>query len=115
MPVTTDVQNPRVGYLNNSVNLTCEFAEGSTAVGCIFSFTGVTTQQIFVVNRSGDSPVASTCAIARAFANNADYTWSAYDDIGGVPVTVELIAVDNQGVVITQPMLHVIHPNVNSV
>ena len=96
LPVTTDVQNPSVRYVNNSVNLTCEFAEGSTAEGCLFNFTGVTTQQSFFVNRSGDSPVASTCAIARAFANNTDYTWSAFDDIGGVPVTVELIAVDSQ-------------------
>ena len=90
------MQNPSVRYVNNSVNLTCEFAEGSTAEGCLFNLTGVTTQQSFFVNRSGDSPVASTCAIARAFANNTDYTWSAFDDIGGVPVTVELIAVDSQ-------------------
>ena len=96
LPVTTDVQNPSVRYVNNSVNLTCEFAEGSTAEGCLFNFTGVTTQQPFFVNRSGDSPVASRCAIARAFANNTDYTWNAFDDIGGTPVTVELIAVDSQ-------------------
>ena len=82
-------------YLNNSVNLTCEFAEGSTAVGCIFSFTGVTEQEIFVVNRSGDSLMATSCAMASAFANNTDYTWSAFDDIGGVPITVQLIAVNS--------------------
>ena len=34
--------------------------------------------------------------IARAFVNNADYTWSAFDDIGGVPIAVKLIAVDSQ-------------------
>ena len=48
------------------------------------------------MNRNRDSPVASTCEIAKAFANNADYTWSAFDDIGGVPIAVELIAVDSQ-------------------
>lgn len=95
-PVTTDVQNPSVRYVNNSVNLTCEFAEGSTAEGCIFNFTGVTSQQSFFVNRSEDSDVASRCEITRAFANNTDYIWSVFDNAGEVPVTVELIAVDSQ-------------------
>ena len=94
LPVTTDVQNPSVRYVNYSVNLTCEFAKGSAAEGCLFNFTGATTQQSFFVNRNGDSPVASTCAIARAFANNTDYTWSASDIIGGVPIMVELSLVD---------------------
>ena len=90
------MQNPSVRYVNNSVNLTCEFAEGSTAEGCIFNFTGVTSQQSFFVNRSGDSDVASRCEITRAFANNTDYIWNAFDNVGEVPVTVELIAVDSQ-------------------
>ena len=63
---------------------------------CIFNFTGVTSQQSFFVNRSGDSDVASRCEITRAFANNTDYIWSAFDNVGEVPVTVELIAVDSQ-------------------
>ena len=96
LSVTTDVQNPRVRYLNNTINLTCEFAEGSTAEGCLFNFTGVTTHEIFVVNRSGDSTAASTCTISKAFANNTDYMWSAFDFNGGVPIKVELIAVDSQ-------------------
>ena len=69
---------------------------GRRQKGASLTSQGVTTEQSFYVNRSADSPVASTCAIARAFANNTDYMWSAYDDMGGVPVTVELIAVDSQ-------------------
>ena len=96
LPVTTDVQNPSVRYVNNSVNLTCVFAEGSTAEGCLFNFTGpgINTQQSFFVNRSGDSSIATSCESTREFANNTDYMWSASDTTGGISIVVELILVD---------------------
>ena len=40
--------------------------------------------------------MATSCAIAMAFANNTDYMWSAFDYIGGVQITVKLNAVDSQ-------------------
>ena len=99
LSVTTDVQNPRVRYVGTNLNLslTCDFAEKSTAEGCLFNFTGINTEpQSFLVNRVGDSPMASACTMANAVANNMNYMWSAFDAIRGVPITVELIAVDNQ-------------------
>ena len=91
LPVTTDVQNPRVKYVGESLNLTCDFAEGSTAEGCFFNFTGVNTEsQTFFVKRSGNSSVAWSCAMADADADDLNYMWSAFDDIEGVPITVEL-------------------------
>lgn len=51
LPVTTDVQNSRLRYLNNSINLTPRSIDSS---GCIFSFIGVTTQQLgFGIDRNG--------------------------------------------------------------
>ena len=83
---------------NHNLSLTCEFAEGSTAESCLFNFTGVTTQrsQTFMVYKFGDSPIATTCAVANATAGDMNYMWSAFDDIGGVPITVKLIPVDSQ-------------------
>ena len=98
LPVTTDVQNPRVRYVGANLNLslTCDFAEGSTAEGCYFNFTGVTTQQSFFVNRSKNSSeaYASSCHMANAVADNTDFVWSAFDDIGGVSIPVNLTEVD---------------------
>ena len=92
--VTTDVQNPRVRYVGFNVNLTCEFAEGSTAEVCFFNFTGMTAQQTFLVNRAVNTSVASSCAMTDAVADNVDFGWSAFDNIAGIPITVELIPVD---------------------
>ena len=95
--VTTDVQSPQVRYVGANFNLTCEFAEGSTAELCFFNFTGINTEpHTFLVNRAVNSSVASSCAEADAVADDMNYMWSAFDDIGGVPLTVELIAVDSQ-------------------
>ena len=47
--------------------------------------------------------MASSCAMADAVADDKNYMWSAFDDIGGVPVTVELIAVDSQECLPMQP------------
>ena len=97
LSVNTGVQNLRVKYIGAFLNLTCEFAEGSTAEVCFFNFTGINTEpQTFLVNRAVISSVASSCAMADAVADDKNYIWSAFDDIGGVPVTVELIAVDSQ-------------------
>ena len=98
LKVTTDVQNPQVRYVGDNFNLTCEFAEGSTAEGCFFNFTGIIYgAQTFFVNRSGNSSVATTCAMADAtVADDKNYMWSAFDDIGGVPITVELIPFDSR-------------------
>ena len=96
LQVTTDVQNPKVRFIGANVNLTCDFAEGSTADGCFFNFTGYNTDlepQSFFINRSGNSSVATTCDVADAPADDKNYEWSAFDDIGGVPITVELIPV----------------------
>ena len=83
-------------YVGVGVNLSCDFAEGSTAEGCFFNFTGITTVQTFFVNRSGNSSVATTCAVTYAAADDKNFVWSAFDDIGGVSITVELIPVDSQ-------------------
>ena len=40
--------------------------------------------------------MATSCDVANATADNVDFMWHAFDDIGGVPVTVELIAVGSQ-------------------
>lgn len=96
LPVTTDVQNPRVRYVGTNFNLTCDFAEGSTAEGCFFNFTGVKTEpQTFFVNRIGNSSVATNCTEAETAADDKNYNWSAFDDIGGVSITVKLIPVDS--------------------
>ena len=94
LPVTTDVQNARVRYVGTNLHLTCDFAEGSTAEGCYFNFTGVTTQQSFFVSRSENSSEVSSCAMANAVANNTDFLWSAFDDIGGVSIPVNLTEAD---------------------
>lgn len=95
LQVTTDVQNPQVRYVGTNVNLTCEFAEGSTAEGCFFNFTGYNSEpQTFFVKKSGNSS-ASACAMANAAADDKNYMWSAFDNIGGVAITVELIPVDS--------------------
>ena len=97
LSVTTDVQNPRVKYVGAFLNLTCEFAEGSTAEVCFFNFTGINSgPTTFVVNRTGNSSMASSCAMANTTADDNNYMWSAFDDIGGVPVTVELIDSQDQ-------------------
>jgi len=96
LPVTTDVQNPRVRYINTNLNLSCNFAEGSTAEGCFFNFTGLSKEQSFFVNRTGDSLVVSACAVAGAVADNVDFTWSAFDDGGDIPIAVTLVPVDSQ-------------------
>ena len=84
-------------YVGAFLNLTCEFAGGSTAEVCIFNFTGINKEpQTILVNRTVNSSVATTCAMANAAADDKNYMWSAFDDIGGVSVTVELIAVDSQ-------------------
>ena len=96
LQVTTDVQNPQVRYAGANFNLTCEFAEGSTAEGCFFNFTGIKTEaKTFFVNRSGNSSVATTCAMSDTAADDMNYMWTAFDDIGGVPITVELIPIDS--------------------
>ena len=96
LQVTTDVQNPQVRYVGTNVNLTCEFAEGSTAEGCFFNFTGVNTKsKTFFVNRSGNSSVATTCAMANPTADDMNYMWSAFDDTEGVAITVEVIPIDS--------------------
>ena len=94
MSVTTDVQTAWVRYVGAKVNLICDFAEGSTAEGCFFNFTGMSTHQSFLVNKSVNSSVASSCAVAFAVADNADFAWSASGTIGGVSIMVELIPVD---------------------
>ena len=81
-------------YVGFNLNLICDFAEGSTAEVCFFKFTGMNAQESFLVNRSGNSSVASSCAEAEAVADNVDFVWSAFDNIGGVPIMVELIPVD---------------------
>ena len=81
-------------YFGFNLNLTCDFAEGSTAEVCFFNFTGMTAKQTFLVNRAVNSSVASSCAMADAVADIADFEWSAFDNIAGVPITVELIPVD---------------------
>ena len=48
------------------------------------------------VKRTGDSSVASACAVAEAVADNVDFTWSAFDDGGDIPIAVTLIPVDSQ-------------------
>ena len=97
LQVTTDVQSPQVRYVGANFNLTCEFADGSTAEACFFNFTGIKTEaQTFFVNRSENSSVATTCAMSDAAADDKNYMWSAFDDIGGVPITVELIPVDSR-------------------
>ena len=83
-------------YVNTNLNLSCNFAEGSTAEGCLFNFTGVSTEQSFFVNRTGDSLVASSCAVAEAVDDNVDFMWSAFDDGGDIPIAVTLVPVDSQ-------------------
>ena len=38
--------------------------------------------------------MASSCDMANAVADNTDFKWSAFDDIGGVSIMVELIEAD---------------------
>ena len=71
------------------LNLTCEFAEGSTAELCFFNFTGINTEpQTFLVNRTVNSSDALSCAMANAVVDEMDYMWNAFDEIGGISVTV---------------------------
>ena len=45
------------------------------------------------MNRSENSSVATTDDAA---ADDKNYMWSAFDDIGGIPITVELIPVNSR-------------------
>ena len=72
--VTTDVQTAEVDYImsDNRVFLTCTFAAGSLAQGCVFIFTlRGDTEEVFVTREEG---VLCNATINSAAAYDLSYT-----------------------------------------
>ena len=96
---TTDVQLAKIQFDNQTVAVTCHFAEGSQALGCHVQLNFSNDFQTWNISREDELLIScvilqvnttcysSDCSLSQAYI----YDWEADGTVGTLPVPVETV------------------------